>query len=78
MIKGASHSLGQCYASTTPASPNRWDIEIEKEARQYICFFDSKKQLCPDLVGYQFFTGKFAIEILYSKSSRNYSGCGVA
>ncbi len=71
MIKGASHSLGQRYASTTPASPNRWDIGIEKEARQYICFFYSKKQRCPDLVGYQIFAGKFVIEILYSKAYVN-------
>jgi hypothetical protein len=66
MIKGASHSLGQRYASTTPASPNQWNIEIEKEARQYICFFDSNKK--PSRL-YQFLASKFfVLEILYSKS----------
>jgi hypothetical protein len=51
------------------ASPNRWDIEIEKEARQYISFFDNKKQLFPNLTDYQFFASKFfVLEILYSKN----------
>ncbi len=72
MIKGASHSLSQPPATLLPQQhqphQNRLDIEIEKEANQYICFFYSKKQRCPDLVGYQIFAGKFVIEILYSKA----------
>jgi len=59
-----------------PHQPNRWDIEIEIEERQYICFFDCKKQQCPDLEDYQFPDGKFfVLEILYLKGLRNYWSC---
>jgi hypothetical protein len=57
------------------ASPNRWDIEIEKETGQYTVFASLiiKKQQFPDLMGYQFLAGKFfVLEILNSKGLRNY------